>query len=302
MLTIDRIIDFGEVSVFDAVVEPYVLIGHKTTPEANKMLVGHNLHAPLTRSLGGRGSVERVREEIQGLSEYLETEVSYFPQSRLTDSEWRIEGEEINLLFERLMNLGTPLGEFVNGRVYRGVVTGLNEAFVINQDKRDELIQEDPRSVEIIKPWLEGKDIRRWKASSSGLYIIFTNRGMDISKYPAIEDHLRWFRDDLEGRATAHLHPWYELQQPQEGIYHEFALAKIVWPEFARSIRFTFDPEGSYVNNKCYVIPVDNKGVAGRPQHEPFRVSAMPNDQLFTWRIYTAVFALYESPSHRNSE
>ncbi len=258
-LAIDRVVDFGEIKIFDATVEPYVLIAHKTTPEHGSTMLGHNLFAPLTRALGGKGNVERVREEVQSLPEYLDSEVSSFPQSRLTESEWRIEDEEINILFERLMNQGTPLNEFVKGRVYMGVKTGLNEAFVIDQVKRDELIEDDPRSAELIRPWLEGKDIRRWKANSSGLYIIFTNRGVDISKYRAIEDHLRWFRDDLEKRATAHLHPWYELQQPQEGIYHEFAHPKIVWPEFARSIRFTFDPNGSYVNNKCYVIPIDNK-------------------------------------------
>ncbi len=260
-LTIDRVIDFGEVKIFDATVEPYVLVSHKTTPEPGSVVLGHNLFAPLTRALGGKGNVERVRAEIQELPEYLDSEVSSFPQSRLTETEWRIEDEAVNLLFERLMNLGTPLGEFVKGRIYMGVKTGLNKAFVINEDKRRELIGEDRSSAELIKPWLEGKDIRRWKADSSDLYIIFTNRGVDISKYPAIQGHLRWFRDELEERATAHLHPWYELQQPQEGIYHEYARAKIVWPEFARSIRFTFDPEGSYVNNKCYVIPVDNKGL-----------------------------------------
>ena len=131
------------------------------------------------------------------------------------------------------MNQGTPLGEFVKGRLYMGVKTGLNEAFVIDQAKRDELIEEDPRSAELIKPWLRGRDIGRWKAESAGLYIIFTSRGVDIEKYPAILEHLKWFRTDLEKRATANVHPWYELQQPQEGIYHEFAVPKIIWPDIA---------------------------------------------------------------------
>ena len=218
VLTIERVIDFGEVKIFDATVEPYVLIGHKTSPELARTLFGHNLYAPLTRALGGRGNVERVREEIQGLSEYLESEVSSFPQSRLADSEWRIEDERVNLLFERLMGQGTRLGDFVDGRIYMGVKTGLNEAFVIDQDKRDELIEEDPRSAELIRPWLRGRDIKRWRTDRPGFYILFTSRGVDIDQYPAVKEHLNWFRSDLEDRATAHLHPWYELQQPQEGI------------------------------------------------------------------------------------
>ena len=185
MLTIDRVIDFGEVKIFDAAVEPYVLIGRKTTPEPSRTLLGHNLYAPLTRALGGKGSVERVREEIQGLPGYLDSEVSSFSQSRLTDSEWRIEDEQVNLLFERLMNEGTPLGAFVKGQIYMGVKTGLNSAFVIDQAKRDQLVEDDPRSAELIKPWLRGRDIKRWKADPPGLYIIFANRGVDIDRYPA---------------------------------------------------------------------------------------------------------------------
>ena len=259
VLTIDRVIDFGEVKIFDATVEPYVLIGRKTTPEPSRTLLGHNLYAPLTRALGGKGSVERVREEIQGLPGYLDSEVSSFSQSRLTDSEWRIEDEQINLLFERLMNAGTPLGAFVKGQIYMGVKTGLNSAFVIDQAKRDELVEDDPRSAELIKPWLRGRDIKRWKADSPGLYIIFANRGIDIDRYPAIEAHLRWFRSDLEKRATTHLHPWYELQQPQEGIHHHFGQSKIVWPDIAREVRFALDTGGSYLDMTCFTVPTDSQ-------------------------------------------
>ena len=258
-LTIKRLIDFGEVKIFDATVEPYVLTGCKNDPEPNRVLLGHNLYAPITRSIGGKGSVERVREEIQSLPEYLESEVSSFPQSRLTDSEWRIEDEQVNLLFERLLSQATPLGKVLKNQIYMGVKTGLNDAFVIGEKKRRELVHKDQRSAELIKPWLRGKDIRRWKSNASGLYIIFAHRGIDISEYPAIEAHLRSYRRDLEERATAHLHPWYELQQPQEGIYHEFADAKIVWPDIARDVRFSYDTEGSFLGNTCYVMPTEKK-------------------------------------------
>ena len=60
------------------------------------------------------------------------------------------------------MSQGTPLGEYVQGRIHMGVKTGLNEAFVIDQAMRDELVAADPKSAEIIKPWLRGRDIKRW--------------------------------------------------------------------------------------------------------------------------------------------
>ena len=261
-LTIERVIDFGEVRIFDATVEPYVLIGRKTPPELASTLLGHNLYAPLTQALGGRGSVERVREEIQRLPEYLDTDVVAFPQSRFTDSEWRIEDEEINLLFERLLNLGTPLGEFVSDLIYVGVKTGLNKAFVIDQDKRDELIEEDPRSVEIIKPWLRGQDIKRWKADWSGLYVIFTRRGVDIEEYPAIKEHLSWWRNDLEPKAISGQlglgrkpgdYQWYEIQD-SVAYYQEFARPKIIWPDIAREVRFAYDNTGSFLDMTCFML------------------------------------------------
>ena len=257
-MTVKTAIDFGEIKVFDATVEPYVLIGCKRAPHPDALVRGHNLYPLLARELANRGSLERVREEIQRLPDHLQTEISVFPQTRLTSSEWRIEDEEVNHLFERLMSMGTPLGEFVKGRLYMGVKTGLNEAFVIDQAKRDELIEEDPRSTELIKPWLRGRDIGRWKAESAGLYVVFTSRGVDIEKYPAVLEHLRWFRTGLEDRATAGVHPWFELQQPQEGIYHEFALPKIIWPDIARGMRFAYDDSGCFLGNTCYVMPTSS--------------------------------------------
>ena len=66
-----------------------------------------------------------------------------------------------------LMNRGTPLGELVKrSYLLRGVITGLNDAFVIDQDKRDELIEDAPALVlTFIKPWLRGRDIKRWRTA-----------------------------------------------------------------------------------------------------------------------------------------
>lgn len=81
---------------------------------------------------------------------------------------------------------------------------------------------------------------------------------MDIDRYPAIHEHLEWFRPQLEKRATAHLHPWYELQQPQEGIFAEFDRPKVIWPDITREVRFSFDGGGSYINDKSFLMPTDS--------------------------------------------
>ncbi|MBK7438585.1 MAG: hypothetical protein IPI77_17905, partial [Saprospiraceae bacterium] len=69
---------------------------------------------------------------------------------------------EQNLL-QKLKTNTIPLGEYVNGKIYRGVLTGLNEAFVINEETKDRLIKEDVSSAEVIKPFLAGRDIKRYQ-------------------------------------------------------------------------------------------------------------------------------------------
>lgn len=270
-LRIHRVIDFGDLPLFEAnrkaiAAYPAVLIGSRSDDAARHALRVSDLGGPVRRVLSednlkvNTESVRGVLEDLDGL--LAKAEISDFPQVMLNKDGWILEDPTLVHLFGRLMNQGTPLREFVKDRLYMGVKTGLNDAFVIDQDKRDELVEEDPRSAEVIKPWLRGKDIKRWKADSSGLYIIFANRGIDIDCYPAIEAHLRWFRNDLEKRATAHLHPWYELQQPQEGIYQEFSAHKIIINNVLKFPSFSYDTSGAFAGNACFFMVPPSPAVA----------------------------------------
>jgi hypothetical protein len=97
-----------------------------------------------------------------------------------------------------------PLGEYVNGQIYRGVLTGFNTAFVIDGDKRAELIAADPKSAEIIKPLVVGRDIRRWAVDYKDRWLIFTRRGININMYPAISDHLSQWKQELAPKRSSH--------------------------------------------------------------------------------------------------
>ncbi len=266
-LTISQVMDFGDLPVFTATSYPAVLIGRGGQTENGHELRVADLTTPVRTALNERGlsiTPETVNREMDCLPALLDRHGhAGYPQRLLRQSGWVLEDPALIRLFERLMNQGTPLGDFVDGRIYRGVVTGLNEAFVIDRYKRDELVDADPRSAEIIKPWLRGRDIKRWEPEWAGLYIIFTNRGVDIDRYPAIRAHLELHRPKLERRATSHLHPWYELQQPQEGIYEEFARPKIIWPGIAREVRFAYDPDGSYLGDTTCFTPTDSIWLLG---------------------------------------
>ena len=251
-LALSQMIDFGDLPVFTATSYPAVLVGRKDASRDHHQLQIADLAVPVRRELSDRGirvTPETMNRAMEGLPGFLACHGhADYSQSFLRPTGWVLEDPALIRLFERLMNQGAPLGEFVDGRIYRGVVTGLNEAFVIDQAKRDMLIAADPKSAEIIKPWLRGKDIKRWTPEWAGLYIIFTNRRVDIDRYPAVREHLEWCRPKLEQRATAHLHPWYELQQPQEGIFAEFEQPKIVWGNLALESKFARDMTHAYIS------------------------------------------------------
>ena len=107
-------------------------------------------------------------------------------------------------VMRKMEAVGTPLKEW-DIRIYRGILTGLNDAFIVDQATRDALVAADPRSAEILKPVLRGRDIARYRANWAGLWLISTlpALGLEIDDYPAIKRHLLSFgRDRLaqEGR------------------------------------------------------------------------------------------------------
>jgi len=169
-------------------------------------------------------------------------------------------------LLEKLRLSGTPLGEYVGGRFYRGVTTGLNKAFVIDQATRDQLIAEDPRCAEIIKPWIRGRDIDRWRVDWPGLYLIFTRRGIDIDCYPAVRHYLAQFKKRLMpgvpgGRKPGN-YEWYEIQDTTD-YYVEFEKPKIVYPDIAVEPEFAYDATGAYGGNTMYILPTDELYLLG---------------------------------------
>ena len=287
-LRIQRVIDFGDLPLFEAngkaiAAYPAVLVGSRSDGIAEHSLKVADLAGPVRRALLGDNlkvnteSVRGVLEDLDGLLE--KAEINDFPQVMLKSDGWVLEDPASIRLFQRLMSDGTPLDEFVKGRIYYGVKTGLNEAFVIDQDKRDELIGEDPRSAELIKPWLRGKDIKRWRTETAGQYIIAIQNSGDVGAdypwaqakseeaardilreaYPSICDHMSWFEQKLRARRDQGRF-WWELRAC--AYYHEFAHPKIIFNRFINSATFAYDMTGAYHNDACYMVMPPSSSLA----------------------------------------
>lgn len=144
-------------SHFDVTTYPAILLVEKRPPLASEKATTATFTEP--------SQLERVEETLDQIGFPM-------PIHALKEEGWNLESQEVQALMEKLRAVGVPLGEYVKGRFYRGVLTGLNEAFVIDDATRKKLISEDPKSAELIKPWLRGRDIRKWKTEWAGLYLI----------------------------------------------------------------------------------------------------------------------------------
>ncbi len=238
------VIDFGDFPVFDAAAYPCVVITDKGAPAA-----GHAY----------RGLIAGPDIVLDKIGLTLDRDGQRLPQA---DGVQPPSGSAAtSALVKRLMALGQPLGAFTGGKMYYGIKTGLNEAFVVDQETRDRLIAEDPRSADVLKPFLRGKDVSRYHINWQGTWLIYTYHGLNIANYPAIQAHLAPYKEALAGRATKQ--EWYELQQPQYAYVQAFEGPKIVYPEFAPWPEFTFDTGGHYVGNKIYLLGVSDTWLVG---------------------------------------
>ena len=168
----------------------------------------------------------------------------------------------------KLREVGVPLADYAGVKPFYGIKTGLNGAFLIDGATRNALVAEDPKSAEILKPYLRGQDIERWVPNWSGLWMIFARRGIDIEGYPAVLRHLQKFRERLEPRPadwTRRSWPgrkpgnykWYEIQDTV-AYWELFEAPKIFYQEIQFYPVFALDRGSLYSNNKTFVLPVQD--------------------------------------------
>ncbi|MCA9885717.1 MAG: Eco57I restriction-modification methylase domain-containing protein, partial [Anaerolineae bacterium] len=164
--------------------------------------------------------------------------------------EWRFQPAELTFLFSKIIHDRTSLDAYLAGRMYSGIKTGLNEAFVVDTATFKELVTKHSSSSEILQPILRGQDLRPWHYQESGSYLILAKQGLDIESYPAIKEHLEKYRNRLE-RRTDTFDEWYELRPCD--YYDAFEGQKIIWPDISKLPRFSWN-EGAYLNNTGFFI------------------------------------------------
>ncbi len=250
---IEQLINFGELRVFqNAATFPLIVIIRKTEPKVKA------IYAPIKRL-----SFQNLTEEVKNIGYELE-------DNALSDEGFSLVVNDYQNIIDKMKSIGIPLGDYANGKIYRGGVTGFNKAFIIDKKTRNRLISEDPKSIEILKPIVIGDDVRRYFLHFRDRYLIFAKHGIDIEKYPAILSHLsKWKkeltpkkdREDRYGRAKGN-YEWFELQSGV-GCHVYFEKPKIIYPDIAKESRFAFDKNGLYVDCTVFIIPLNDYYLLG---------------------------------------
>ena len=267
------LLDFGDAPIFTAIAYPCILVTEKLRDVGKRQIDEFlKLHESPSRF---NHMVPHADRNLAALAWKPGPARAEFPdvfasdsialrQRDLKPSGWRIEsGTGLDLL-ERLRKSGTPLGEYVGGRFYRGVLTGYNEAFVVDRETRDRLINEHASSAEVLKPYLRGRDVKRWRCEPQDLWLIFTRRGIDIKAYPAIHEYLKPHKKRLTPGAPGGRKPgsyeWYEIQD-NIAYWEEFERPKIVIPAIQDGVHYAPDSDGYYSNDKTSIVLTASTGL-----------------------------------------
>ncbi|MFW6172644.1 MAG: Eco57I restriction-modification methylase domain-containing protein [Elusimicrobiota bacterium] len=240
---IKTIINFSGAKVFESsTVDTAIIIFQKEKQEQNQFS-----HVEVLKTLSS-----------DNFDDFVQKHGILLMQVDLSDEGWGLLIPEFQIIMEKMRRAGTPL-ESHGVKVVRGIVSGAKNVFEIDEAQKNLFIKQNPMSKELIKPIVHGQNIKRWQFPNPKKYLLFIKRGVDIKKYPEIFGYLESHRDALERRVTVGVHPWYELQQPQMGIYEEFERERIIYPDIAEEPRFASILRGVYCDNTTYNLTTDSK-------------------------------------------
>lgn len=189
-----------------------------------------------------------------------------FSQNSLSKESFTFSDENTSALKAKIERIGTPLKEWQGLNIYRGILTGYNEAFIITTEKRNEILAnckdeaEKERTAKLIRKMLRGRDIKRYSYEWAGLWVIgtFPSLKLDIEQYPALKQYLSQFLPRIEqsgekGCRKKTSNKWFETQD-NIAYYEEFEKEKIVWNRISSDLCFSYDNQKNFILDSMFSI------------------------------------------------
>lgn len=182
---------------------------------------------------------------------------------------------------DKMRSKGTPLKDW-EIKINRGITTGYNDAFIIDDKTKEALVAESPSSKNIIKPVLRGKDIQRYRAKWAGMWVIYSHSKIAQDEYPAVRRHLLADKKKLLKRRgganpkTGQVpYEWWQLQVDyySSGAYKHFGKEKLFWMDLTEKGRFSYDPSEMFCADTVFMMSGQSIKY----------LCAMLNSNLITW-------------------
>ena len=185
-----------------------------------------------------------------------------YKQEKLSKESFIFINQNEDSIKGKIERIGKPLKEW-DININRGITTGLNEAFIIDRETRDKLIEEDYKNSEIIKPLLRGKDIEKYNINYADLYLINSHNGkagkeaIDIENYPQIKKYLETFEPKLSKRADKGKTP-FNLRNC--AYLEEFEKEKIVWQRVTKENTFALAEKDTFIlDSMAFLSNIENE-------------------------------------------
>ena len=260
-----QIINFGDIQFFDEATIYVCIFVTRKSSERNKEVLALSLNQKTYHG-------DFLHEVPEQLASY--------PSDAFSEKEWIILPKAHFDILQK-MQKGVALKDMPIS-IYRGILTGYNDAFFIDEATKDKLISEDPRSTELIKPLLRGRDIQAWMPEWNDQYLLFVPwhfphhldssiQGCSIeaekafeSQYPAVFHHLLNHKEKLSARNKAETgirYEWYASQRWAADYYEEFSKPKIMYPNMTSLFPFIYDEKGFFGNDKTFMITANDDTV-----------------------------------------
>lgn len=246
-VSINHYVDFTEVQIFEgATTYPIILLLSKNYKEDNKFIY------------------IKVPKEMQGKVDISTAMHKTVVQSSLDMNSWSFQNAEMLNVMKKINAFKTIKEQY--GKCYRGLLTGLNDAFIIGSDVKTSLIEQDGGSVEILKPIYEGKDLNKWYNTPLPKYLICSHNGYDdvpainIDDYPAVKSYLLSFEPKLSNRYDKGNTPFNLRNCSYQSSFYQ---SKIIWGNLQNSNKFSWDECGTVISAPACMLPTTNKALLG---------------------------------------
>lgn len=236
---IEQIIDFSEVHVFEALVSSCIYLSTEKEP-------------------GGNIIVSYANDKLlnfENLKYFISQNYILVDQASLGKEIWQLENKQYISIKNHIESIGKKIINIPGVYIYRGITTGFNPAYLIDEHIYKNLINDDSKSKDIIKPLLQGRNIKKWFYIYNDEFLIFAHRSYKIESFIAIFKRLKSFKSDLKNRQNVIRDGELWWQIPYSIAYkNEFETEKIIWGLTADKWAFAYDDKRHYLPSNGYIL------------------------------------------------